>query len=425
MLGKHGKQMSEAPTIATIEEEEDHFESPDEGTSKKRRRIFEDGYNDADEEDELEGDKEEEILEDEDQDTISDDSSSSEDTIQHESPIVQKKNNKKAVSDLVPFKLNFAIPLNGADEIVSLLSNISWKDFRSQLADTLGIAPKSVAVAYRFSTSPTSARYVHLKSTEHLTELFQTAKKTLKTSRSQKPFYVTIKDLRDEPGKKGKQSKGRKNKKPRKDTDSERSGSDSDDGTTRVNGKNVSSKEKSGPQWVAQIEKDNACADHPGHACVKTLPNGHHQLTKSELSLWAIFLQKGYPSTTAPPQHLKLEDAPSKTRATGAPTTSTPQPQPAPQPQVPFGHAPFMGYPGSFGYSPFAPFPSYPGQHMGQHYHAQGSPPSMSQHRHVQSSPPSMGQHRTGQSSPPSELDDVKLYPCIREWLQEQDNGEV
>ncbi|KAF8805516.1 hypothetical protein BYT27DRAFT_7212992 [Phlegmacium glaucopus] len=215
MLGKHGKQMSEAPTIATIEEEEDHFESPDEGTSKKRRRIFEDGYNDADEEDELEGDKEEEILEDEDQDTISDDSSSSEDTIQHESPIVQKKNNKKAVSDLVPFKLNFAIPLNGADEIVSLLSNISWKDFRSQLADTLGIAPKSVAVAYRFSTSPTSARYVHLKSTEHLTELFQTAKKTLKTSRSQKPFYVTIKDLRDEPGKKGKQSKGRKNKKVR------------------------------------------------------------------------------------------------------------------------------------------------------------------------------------------------------------------
>jgi len=78
----------------------------------------------------------------------------------------------------------------------------------------------------------------------------------------------------------------RKNK-----SDSSSAGSDSDIARDDViDAKKFSSKKKSGPQWVAQIERDNACTEHPGHACIKTLPIGHHQLTKSEMSTWAIFL---------------------------------------------------------------------------------------------------------------------------------------
>ncbi|KAF8808430.1 hypothetical protein BYT27DRAFT_7255545 [Phlegmacium glaucopus] len=373
--GKHGKHLKESPTIATIKEDLFHSILPVEETSKKHKCIFEDGFD-----------------ENEDADKV-DEFSDSKDSMrpQVESPTAQKPwKNKKSTSDLqvVPFKVNFAIPLKGADEVVSLLSDISWKDFHIWLADTLGIAPKSVAMAYQFSAGPSSAHYLHLKSAEHLAELFCMAKTTLKTICSNKPFFVEIKNLEEGQDKKGKQlAKGYKNKKAQNDTDSERSNGDSDDGTT-IDGEKVTSKNRSGPQWVAQIEKDNICTEHPGHACPKTLPNGHHQLTKDEK-------RKGYYSTTVPPWHLKLEDAPQKNWSTGVPSASSQL-----HPQPPFTPAPsMMGYPGAFGNSmPFTPYPVFPdqhhrqfSQHMGCHYQAPSSPLSrLGQHHHSLISPQSM-----------------------------------
>jgi hypothetical protein len=117
---------------------------------------------------------------------------------------------------IIPFKLSFAVPVEGADEMIVLLSNISWVNFRAQLADTLGIAPKAVHIAYRFSTDARNARYIHLKTEENLKELFHTEKKTLIATRSKKAFAVEIKDLDDQGGKPTKSTKSAKPSKKKK-----------------------------------------------------------------------------------------------------------------------------------------------------------------------------------------------------------------
>lgn len=50
------------------------------------------------------------------------------------------------------FDVKFKIPVGGADEVLIVLSNMSWTEFLSNVADVIGIAPKKVSIAYCFST---------------------------------------------------------------------------------------------------------------------------------------------------------------------------------------------------------------------------------------------------------------------------------
>lgn len=60
------------------------------------------------------------------------------------------------------FNLKFAVPFEGADEMITVRSGISWTKFMSQLVDIMGVTPKHVCVAYCFSTDPQSTWFGHL-----------------------------------------------------------------------------------------------------------------------------------------------------------------------------------------------------------------------------------------------------------------------
>ncbi|KAG6848686.1 hypothetical protein H0H93_014862 [Arthromyces matolae] len=324
------------------------------------------------------------------------------------------------------FSVEFSVPYNGANETLEVQSDISWTEFISHLADIMSRSPKNVSVAYRFSTDTRTSPFKHLNKAMHLMELMcraREAKEKLEKSRSQKPFIVELKSLdnvggnnmkpsvSDNKGKKLKRKKASLIAKNESESDDENSGSDGDG--ARVEGKRVkSSGKKSGPQWVAQLEHDNACQEHPGSACVK-LTTGHYPLSKSDLSTWAIFLQSGYPSTTQPPPKLKIGDAPKPSRTPNTSTALTPANMAGIQLQPPFAggstHAYPYGnpFPGFFpGYQvpqgfPYMPLPG-PAYQTPTRYHGDFDMPS---------------------SDPPEEVEDVTLFPRITSWLEGLDNG--
>jgi len=118
------------------------------------------------------------------------------------------------------FQLTFSVPFDGANETLTVPSNISWTKFISKLADIMSLSPKNVRVAYRFSTDPRTSPFSHLSKSIHLVELAHAAKQAEKVTRSKKPFVVELKDL-DASGKgkgssKRNQEKGKKKKKKKK-----------------------------------------------------------------------------------------------------------------------------------------------------------------------------------------------------------------
>jgi len=76
----------------------------------------------------------------------------------------------------------------------------------------MGIAPKYVTIAYRFSTDPRTARFSHLSKHTHLIELFARAENTAKSTRSKKEFFVEVKELDAEADEKQKAKSSKKGK---------------------------------------------------------------------------------------------------------------------------------------------------------------------------------------------------------------------
>ncbi|KAG6874659.1 hypothetical protein C0992_007076 [Termitomyces sp. T32_za158] len=176
------------------------------------------------------------------------------------------------------FTIEFSVPYHGANETLIVESDISWAEFISNLANIMSVSPRNVSVAYRFTTDTRTSPFKHLNKNIHLIELIRqarVAKAKLGKSRSQKEFVVELKCLDNGLGNSMKSvSEGKlkkpKKKKVKKESDSEIEKSSSGDEVVTVDGKKVkSSGKKSGPQWVAQLEHDNACQEHPGSACVK------------------------------------------------------------------------------------------------------------------------------------------------------------
>lgn len=235
----HGKADSELHNSLTPFEEDADEDFDEEGALGKRKRVFEDGIDDEeDEEEEDEFHEESDMVEKPgagesgDEEMYPENDNSSAQSQPFSKPFADKKkkkdlgkysllsseSNSTGKADIFSgapncFKLDFSVPVNGADEVVSLVSSISWSEFCGELADALGIAPKAVYVAYHFSTDARTAHYLHLKNSETLTELFWKVKKTIKSTRSKKPFFIEIKDLREDQEKKPKTSKSSKGKK--------------------------------------------------------------------------------------------------------------------------------------------------------------------------------------------------------------------
>ncbi|KAJ7288914.1 hypothetical protein C8J57DRAFT_1643222 [Mycena rebaudengoi] len=261
---------------------------------------------------------------------------------------------------------------------MTVYSDIPYSDLVAKLADIMSLPPKKVHVAYRFSTQPRSAVFSHLSSRIHLMELVSIARRTVKTTKSQKEFIVELKDL-DVVGGKGKgkmapAKKGAKEKKRKRGEDS--SESEAGTGDEQVDGKRVRSGKKSMPQIVAELESANTCTEHGGHGCLK-FTTGHVKLSKQDLSTWAIFM---------------LQIGGDKPVASGKSAA-----QAAPMPSA-FPGPPSYPYPSPY---PYAPWPPY-------------QTPQAPRHRHHYDIP---------SSDPIEEVEDSQLFPRLQNWLQNLDDG--
>ncbi|KAJ6610371.1 hypothetical protein B0H10DRAFT_2438028 [Mycena sp. CBHHK59/15] len=282
----------------------------------------------------------------------------------------EKTSSEEDDSDGEVFPLKFSVPFDGAITSMTVDSDIKYSDLLTKLADTMSIAPK------------------------HLMELVSAARRTISNTKSKKEFVVELKDLDTVASGKGKKPPKKADKaKKRKRGDSDSDNSEAASGEDEVDGKKVKSKKKSLPQLVAQLEIDNACDEHGGHGCLKFM-TGHVQLSKQDLSTWAIFLQNGYPSTTTPPPKLQVGgNNPSAKKAAAAPA---PQPPIAPMAAIP-GMPPF-GYPAFPWHAPWPPY-----------------------HTPAPSSKPRYDEMPS--SDPVEEVEDATLFPRIHKWLQELDEG--
>lgn len=84
--------------------------------------------------------------------------------------------------------------VKGAEDSFVLHSTALYKEFRTAVADLADISPKSVEVAYRWSTSARSSAFKHLRNEEQLHQLMQGAKAeaALKKNKS-KAFSIELK----------------------------------------------------------------------------------------------------------------------------------------------------------------------------------------------------------------------------------------
>ncbi|KAJ7697326.1 hypothetical protein B0H14DRAFT_3039156 [Mycena olivaceomarginata] len=289
--------------------------------------------------------------------------------------------------DNEPFDLKLSVPFAGANSTVTVSSTITFKDLLLTLADTMSLPPKSVRVAYRFTTQPRTTAFTHLSNDIELEDMVTAARAAQLTTRSTKEFKVELKDLAAiTKGKGNADGKKESKKKKRKRGESDSEESEGDGEGDEVDGKKVKSKTKSMPQLVAQLEADNACLEHGGHGCIKRT-EGHVQLSKQDLSTWAIFLKSGYASTTTPPPKLKVGSG---------------QPKPVPAPQPPSMPAvTSMASMSPYGYPPAPWWPPY----------------------HTPPAPQALNRYGDVPSSPPQEIEDARLFPRLESWLRSLDDG--
>ncbi|KAJ7815573.1 hypothetical protein B0H14DRAFT_2603351 [Mycena olivaceomarginata] len=179
--------------------------------------------------------------------------------------------------DNEPFDLKLSVPFAGANSTVTVSSTITFKDLLLTLADTMSLPPKSVRVAYRFTTQPRTTAFTHLSNDIELEDMVTAVHAAQLTTRSTKEFKVELKDLAAITKGKGntdgkKESKKKKHvspiistEKPRADTnllqkrgESDSEESEGDGEGDEVDGKKVKSKTKSLPHQEKPPRKNSA-----------------------------------------------------------------------------------------------------------------------------------------------------------------------
>ncbi|KAJ7082165.1 hypothetical protein C8R43DRAFT_1142841 [Mycena crocata] len=286
----------------TLSTDEEDLESETELLIQARKRTFQDGLDEGSDEESSSDSVEPGVAVDEDELSSS---SAEEDS---DAPPIAVLPAKKPVvpakkKDLLPFDLKFSVPVDGANMTFTIRSTSPYPDLLSLLADTMSLPPKDVRVGYRYSLQARGEPFNHLRNADQLADLVSGAIVVQKTSKSKKDFFIEIKDLRVAVQSKASNKKEEKKKQKRGDSSEE---DDSAAGSgEEVDGKKVRLKKMTMPQWVARLEEDNSCPEHGGHGCLKYV-TGHVQIGKTDMSTWAIFLTKGYASTTTPPPNLKI-----------------------------------------------------------------------------------------------------------------------
>ncbi|KAE9383866.1 hypothetical protein BT96DRAFT_982422 [Gymnopus androsaceus JB14] len=293
-------------------------------------------------------------------------------------PLVIRLKPKKKGSTKQVF--TFSVPVGDADEAIHLTTPISWSNFEHALANAHGIAPKSIQVAYRFSTLPQTSSFHHVWDASELAELVkdaEVAEDGLAKSRAQiKKKFVSEKEKKAKAKAKGKAKMGKNKHKcaQRSDSDS----SDNDDGEQKPKKKKMGQE-----QWIAQITADNQCLEHK-HVCLKSIAS-HPLLKNADIATWALIMTTGWPSTTNPPPKLKLDFE----KVTAAPI---------PQAPLPTYQTPTMG-----GYGPYGTYTLPPSSPFRPHCYSRCN--------------------ELPSSDPIEPMEDVTLFPPLQQWLIDLDNG--
>ncbi|KAH7880330.1 uncharacterized protein C8R40DRAFT_1165285 [Lentinula edodes] len=282
----------------------------------------------------------------------------------------------------------FSVPVDDANE--EFTTPISWADFEYAVANTLGIAPRQVRVAYRFSTTPQSdCLFNHVRNEAQLRELIKDAKVAQKAYaksrvKTKKKFIVVLKRTGEQSEKPGKDKDGKgkvKTLKKRKRSDS--SEEEEEEG--------MKTKVLSQVQWIAKISEDNHCPDH-NRICLKSITS-HPQLKSADIATWALMNVAGWTSTTTPPPKLKLDFASKRKPAAPAPTTASIPPG------YPYHSLMHYGY-AAYGAPGFMQPPASPFKHRSH-----------------------LGRDEMPSSDPIESTEDVTLFPRLEQWLADLDNS--
>ena len=67
---------------------------------------------------------------------------------------------------------------------------------------------------------------------------------------------------------------------------------DSDDGSQSSDDEDTGGvpKKKTAPQYIIELQMIHACNTHAGNYCIIQASGNHYQLTKQDMSLWALLL---------------------------------------------------------------------------------------------------------------------------------------
>ncbi|KAJ7613083.1 hypothetical protein FB45DRAFT_1036610 [Roridomyces roridus] len=245
--------------------------------------------------------------------------------------------------DTTEYKPDFVVPVgDGAADTMSFKSTVDFDSFMQKIADEMDVRRRDLTIAYKLSTSGVKDLPLILTTPNHLLRLFKEARpkfKAHKKSKAKKQESIQWKANK-------KQNKTRK----RDDDDEDGGGEESSD--------------KTGPQYLRELEATLACKAHPGRFCFVAQNAEHIGLSAQKLSLWSLLLaSKVHKSLTQPPALLDLpielgSEAPK-------PSRRQQPPPPPPPPHFRPGPFPYAGayYPPPYGHAPPPrPRPSHPSE---------------------------------------------------------------
>ncbi|KAJ7189221.1 hypothetical protein C8R46DRAFT_1184375 [Mycena filopes] len=296
------------------------------------------------------------------------------------------------------FDLEFVIPVstNAADTLY-FSSDGTFTDFTQRIADEMDVRRKDLKIGYKFSHWAKDILPRILATPMHLLRLFNTAREELETraksksAAARKPLQVTIINLSAKNQEKPESKKGGKKPKSKSKTPKPVASSDEEDKESRT-------KNKSGAQYLRELEAAHKCEKHGGF-CVVAKNGEHLALSTNNLSLWSLLRAQGaHDSNTIPPAVLNLAFE-TGTQAPPASRRQIVQNLPPPPPPGPPGY-PYYHPAGPYPYAYYPPPPAPPAA-------AVPAPES------------------TKAAADDSEDDETPtLFPKIDEWLSELDTSE-
>ncbi|KIJ27477.1 hypothetical protein M422DRAFT_271329 [Sphaerobolus stellatus SS14] len=283
------------------------------------------------------------------------------------------------------FEIPFHVPMGKMEDIITLSTSMTWKDFQVEVSDTMNILRKALAIGYKLSSEPQKTKPRILDSPvkwieliDRVREVHRENESTTKKKKKKKELGVILVDCREGEKSKKETKDGKKSKGGKRKRDSDGSAkSDGDDATGRKAKPDDNTKD-----WVVVLQEKYRCDMHKGYCWPSPVGKAHFIITLANISLWAKLITMSNADIEKPPGDLGQLKVVNPQR--GTPGRSN-------------DNSTFAGYPGAYPapLPPYYPMPyPYPPPTLPH------TPIHPKQSGHASSSP-------AGQEMPSSEADDM------------------